>query len=300
MTDTNDGVLYELSNCEIMRLDVDDDHYYYGGMIGKEKQYYMSLTRVLDIGGPFPEGLRQYLRITSFDEQIERLEFTGARGSKLHDALDKLMQKNQLNLKDDFRSTYEKDAIVTFIRMIRFLNPGKFSTELIVADPDLRVAGTLDFKGIVDDWRLECLLDPNKYLEIDSDGDLQLKEKWLGLADLAVSPTSSSTNPRSGHKRVCIIIDWKFTGRNAYSHKVQVAAYKTMNNKSRKGVLASRAFTWRYSPKHKFGFDFNESTLSYQSFKRIYATTIEYLGEFPEPPTIKRYPEQVKLYEEAK
>lgn len=277
--------LYELSNCEIMRLDTDDEHYYYGGLAGKDKQFYMSLTRVLDIGGPFPEGLRQYLRITSFDEQVERLEYTGQRGTKLHDALDRLMQREGLNLKENYTSQYEKDAITTFIRMMRFLQPGKYGTELIVADPRLRVAGTLDFKGLVQEWKLQCLLDPNKYLELDSDNDLQLKEKWLDLPN---------------KKRICIIIDWKFTGRNAYSHKVQVAAYKTMNNKSRKGTPARRAFTWRYSPKHKFGFDFSESLLTYDSFKRIYATTIEYLGEFPEPPVIKKFPEAVRLYEEVK
>lgn len=288
MTDeiTEQGVLYELSNCEIMRLDVDSDHYYYGGEKGKERIYYMSLTRVLDIGSPFPEGLRQYLRMTSFEEQKDRLEFTGARGSKLHNALDELMQRKSLELAKDYPSTYEKDAIVTFIRMMKFLAPGKYSTELIVADPDLRIAGTLDFKGFVDEWKLEALLDPLKYLELDSDSEFQLKERWLALPDTS--------------KRVHIIIDWKFTGRNAYSHKVQVAAYKTMNNKSRAGRPVGRAFTWRYSPRHKMGFDFNESLLDYQSFKRIYATTMEYLGEFPEPPTIRRYPTNVRLYNEIK
>lgn len=281
-----EGVLYELSNCEIMRLDVDSDHYYYGGEKGKERSYYMSLTRVLDIGAPFPEGLRQYLRMTSFEEQKDRLEFTGARGSKLHNALDELMQRKSLELAKDYPSTYEKDAIVTFIRMMKFLSPGKYATELIVADPDLRIAGTLDFKGFVDEWKLEALLDPVKYLELDSDNEFQLKEKWFALPDTS--------------KRIHIIIDWKFTGRNAYSHKVQVAAYKRMNNKSRAGRPVSRAFTWRYSPRHKMGYDFNESLLDYQSFKRIYATTIEYLGEFPEPPTIRRYPEHVRLYQEVK
>jgi hypothetical protein len=277
------GTLYELSDCEVMRLDVDDTHYYYGGMKGEEKQFYMGLTTVLDIGAPFPEGLRQYLRVTSYEEQKERLQSTGDRGSKLHEALDNLMQKKELNLKKDFPTIYEKDAIVSFIRMMRFLKPGKYSTELIVADPDLRVAGTLDFKGIVEEWKLEALLDPNKYLELDSEGDFQLKQRYVDM------PTK---------KRICVIIDWKFTGRNAYSHKVQVAAYKTMNNKTRKGQLASRAFTWRYSPKHKAGFDFSESLLDYHSFKRIYATTIEYLGEFPPPPTIKRYADNVTLYKE--
>lgn len=278
--------IYQLSNCEIMRLDIDDEHYYYGAKSGGEKEYYLSVTKVLDVGAPFPEGLRQYLRVSSYEEQKERLESTGARGSKLHDALDQLMKRKVLDLKKEYVSVYEKDAIVMFIRFMRFLNPGRYSTELIVADPDLRVAGTLDFKGFVDEWKLQCLLEPLKYLDIDSEGDLELKQKWLDLPN--------------DKKRICIIIDWKFTGRNAYSHKVQVATYKTMNNKTRKGRPASRAFTWRYSPKHKFGFDFQESLLNYQSFKRIYVTTIEYLGEFPLPPTLKKYPSSVRLYEEAK
>jgi hypothetical protein len=277
------GIIYKLSTCEIMRLDVDDNHYYYGGKEGGPKEYYLSLTQVLDIGGPFPEGLRQYLRVTSFEEQKDRLEVTGSRGSKLHEALDCLMQGQQLDMKD-FPTQYEKDALVMFIRYMRFLAPGKFSTELTVADPDLRVAGTLDFKGFVDSWRLEALTNPLKYLEVDSHNDLQLKQKWVDL-------------PFGETKRELVKIDWKFTGRNAYSHKVQVAAYKTMNNKSRTGRPVSRAFTWRYSPKHKFGFDFNESTLNYSSFKRIYDTTIEYLGEFPMPPSVKRFPTSVRLFD---
>lgn len=289
-TYTEEGILYELSNCEIMRLDVDDEHYYYGGKKGEDKLYYLSLTRVLDIGGPFPEGLRQYLRVTSYEEQKDRLEFTGNRGSKLHDALEQLMKREALNLKQDYTSTYEKDAIITFVRMMRFLQPERYSNELIVADPDLRVAGTLDFRGYIEEWKLEAILNPVKYLDIDSDSDLQLKEQYYGL-------------PEKYPNKVHVIIDWKFTGRNAYSHKVQVSAYKTMYNKSRamnRKDMVSRAFTWRYSPKHKFGFDFKESLLSYQSFQRIYDTTIEYLGEFPEPPVLRKYPENVRLYEQVK
>lgn len=280
-----DGIQYELANCELMRLDVDTDHYYYGAKPGEEKKYYLSVTKVIDTGGPFPEGLRTYLRVTDYEEQKERLRMTGDRGSKLHNALDELMQRKPLDMKF-YPTNYEKDAIVTFIRMMRFLQPTKYATELIVADPDLRVAGTLDFRGFVDAWKLACLLDPVRYLDVDSDGDLQLKERHINLPD--------------SKKRVNIIIDWKFTGRNAYGHKVQVAAYKTMYNKSYKGRMASRAFTWRYSPKHKFGFDFSESTLDYNSFKRIYQTTLEFYGEYPEPPTLRRYPDNVRLYEEVK
>lgn len=283
MTATSEmETLYELSNCEVMRLEVDDDHYYYGGEPGQEKQFYLSVTKVIDIAGPFPEGLRQYLRVTSYEEQKDRLEFTGNRGKKLHNALEDLMNARELESKE-YPSSYEKDAISIFIRMMRFLSPGKYSTELLVADKDLRVAGTLDFEGWVDKWKLTALLDPVKYLELDSESDFQLKQQWLKL-------------PENVQGRAHIIIDWKFTGRNAYSHKVQVMAYRTMFNKSRKGTV-SRAFTWRYSPRHKYGFDFKESLLDYSSFKRIYNTAIEYLGEFPEPPIIKRYPDKFRLYQ---
>jgi hypothetical protein len=289
MSDTEQ--IYKLSNCEIMRIDVDDDHYYYGGRIGEEKEYWIGWTTVLDVGGPFPEGLRQYLKVTSFEEQKERLQVTGARGTKLHDALERLARGEELLLNPDFPTTYEKDAIVTFIQMWRFLNPGKFDVEQVVGDPDWHVAGTVDFNGFVEEWRLTCLLDPKRYLELDSDGDLQLQERWLDI---------EKSFP-SQQRRIRIIIDWKFTGRNAYSHKVQVAGYKTFNNKSRPGRQASRAFIWRYSPVHKFRFDFQESLFTYRKeCAWVYQTFIAYSGGMPPPPNIRHYPDKVRLYDKVK
>lgn len=276
-------IIYELANCNLMRLDVDDNHYYYG-----DGDYYLSVTQVLNIGGPFPENLREWLRNTDAEESRKIFEARGQRGSQLHDALDRLMKHEEIELKE-FPTQYEKDAITTFIRMMRFLSPNKFETEQVVADPKLKLAGTLDFKGIVDDWKLEALLNPSKYLEIDSEGDMQLKETYFELP---------SQNSHGGKRdRTCIIIDWKFTSVNAYNHKLQVAAYKTMYSKSYRGMKPSRAFTWRYSPRHKFGFDFSESKQSYRDFTRIYDTTIDYLGEFPAPPLVNRFPDRVRLYD---
>lgn len=277
------GTQYKLSNCVVSRVDIDAEHYYFGAKENKNLEYFLSLTHVLDVGAPFPELLREYMRRTSYEEQKERLELTGARGSKLHDALERLMKGEALSLLEDYQSSYEKEAIASFIRTMRFLQPKKPVVEFIVADPDLRVAGTADLKCSVQAWRLEALLNPNKYLEIDSEGDYELKQRWLDM-------------PKT--KAVRILIDYKFTGRNAYNHKIQVAAYRTMNNKSRKDRV-SRCFTWRFSPKHKFGFDFNESFYRYNSFKRIYLTAMEYLGEFPEPPELKIYPSTVRLFEEV-
>lgn len=273
--------LYELSNCDLMRLDVDSDHYYYGGKKGQIKEYFLSVTQILGIGGPFPENLREWLRVTDYEESKAKFENAGARGSKLHDALDRLLQAEEIDL-TQYPSQYEKDAITTFIRVARFLQPTKIVTEEVVADPTLKVAGTIDLRAIADAWRINALLDPNKFLEIDSDGDLMLKDRWLNLPDNKV--------------RVSFIWDHKFTSVNAYNHKVQVAAYRYMYGKSHKGMKPTRAFTWRYSPRHKFGFDLSESDKPYKAFTRIYDTTIDYLGEFPPPPTIKRFPDRVRLY----
>lgn len=282
MSDTEQ--IYTLANCELRRLDVDDNHYYYGGEVEGEKQYYLSVTQVLNIGGPFPENLREWLRNTDAQESKAIFEARGQRGTKLHDALDRLMKGEEIDLQE-YPTQYEKSAIVTFIRVMKFLTPDKFKTEKVVADPALRLAGTLDLKAIVDEWKLTCLLDPNKYLDTDNDGNYMLKERWLDLPY---------------KKRVCIIWDHKFTSVNAYNHKLQVTAYKTMWGKSYKGMKPSRAFTWRYSQRHKFGFDFSESQKTYRDFVRVYNTAIDYLGEFPPPPLLERFPKKVRLYEEAK
>lgn len=276
------SVDYQLTNGKLTRVDLDTDHYYW-----LDQQYCISVTRVLDIAAPFPEGLRNYLRDTNADESKANMEYKRNRGSDLHDALDRLMRAKKV-LSADYPTSYEKNAIATFIRFIRFLQPERFQTEIPVADAGLRVAGTLDFVGWVDPLKLPMLLEPNKYLEIDTEGNFKPNRKAVEEF-LILSPKLTKDNMKQ------IIIDWKFTARNAFNHQVQVAAYREMHAKSY-GEAPQRAFTWRYSPQHKFGFDFCESTLQYESFERIYQTAIEYLGKFPEPPSLTVWPEQFELY----
>lgn len=267
----------QLANGPLTRIDLDLEHHYFSDGV-----YFVSLTRILDMGAPFPEGLRQYLRLTDPDESAERLQMTKDRGSKLHHALEMLAGGMELYL-EDYPTTYEKDAIVTFIRTMRFLYPDGWPkdnrTERIVADPKRRVGGTLDLFAGADKRRLEALLNPRKHLKLENDSIVTI-------------------NPLEGPKRlVGFILDYKFTGRSTYNHEVQASKYRTMYNDSYKGKRATRAFTWRYSPRHKLGFDFREARLPASSFDRIYKTAIEYMGGFPEPPELKVYPESVRLFE---
>lgn len=280
------GVTTKLSNCELTRVDLDDEHYYF---IGDE--FAVSLTHVLDIGAPFPEGLRNWLRNTDGNESMDYMLMTRDRGSKLHDALERLSNGLELEM-SDYPTKYEKDAIVSFVRFFRFLQPARFKTELIVANPKMRVAGTLDFVGEADSKRVELLLEPTKYLEIDDADNFVVKDKYKEMLD-------------GEPEFIKFIIDWKFTGRSAYNHKIQVAAYGEMYNQSYGDKRVTRKFTWRYSPKHKNRFDMQESKLDWFSFNRIYETFLEYLANaggknwtgFPEPPEMVVYPDKVRLFE---
>ena len=264
----------QLSNCKLTRLDVDTEHHYF-----IDEEYAVSVTYMIDIGAPFPEGLKQWLRLTSAEESEERLTMTKDRGTKLHRALENLALGMLLYL-EDYPTTYEKDAIVTFIRTIRFLQPTDFKTELIVADKKLRLGGTLDFVGTADKRRLEVLLNPLGKLKLEDDNFVL-------------------TKPLQGRSRkVKFCLDFKFTGRSTYNHKVQVSKYKDMYNQSyAKEKKATKAFIWRYSPKHKLHFDMKEADLRPSSFNRIYRTALEYLGGFPSPPVITVFPESVSLWE---
>ena len=274
----------QLSNCHLTRIDIDLDHYYYGN-----DNYYISLTHILDIGAPFPEGLRQYLRRSSEEESLELLTMTKDRGTKLHRALEQLTSGLELYL-EDYPTTYEKDAITSFIRTLRFLYsdnklPKETRTELIVADAQRRVGGTLDFKSVADKRRLDALVAGSSALDLKND-ELVLKKPLRGRQRL-----------------VKFVLDYKFTGRSAYNHKVQATKYRQMNNQSyAKEPKANYAYIWRYSPKHKLRFDMQDAAVHSKqpvrpaAFNRIYTTALEYLGGFPEPPVLTIYPDSVRLF----
>jgi hypothetical protein len=281
------GKTIQLTNGALTRVDIDSDHFYFitEPTLGLNGAFCIGLTTVLDVAAPFPIALRDYLRNTTAEESSQNMESKRQRGQDLHDALDRLANGVAVS-GEEFRTTYEKDALVTFIQFMRFLQPLVFKTERVVLDPALRVAGTLDFAGIVDERRLDILLEPNKYLDRDKNRDFTVKEKFAGLLEGPIKP-------------VKVVIDWKFTGRSNYNHKVQVAGYAEMYRNSYKDEQPiERKLTWRFSPQHKFRFDMQESLLSYESFTRIYETCIEYLGKFPEPPVIVVYPDKFKLFDQ--
>jgi len=268
---------YELASGRLTRVDIDDEHYYF-----IDDEYCLSVTRVLDIGAPFPEGLRNWLRNTDGKESQDYMMMTRDRGSKLHSALEELLKGFSVKA-EDYPTLYEKDALTSFIRVMRFLQPTDIETELVVADKGMRLGGTMDMVCTVDERLIGMLLDPNKYLFLDGD-DIRPKvpiDRANGMIPLR------------------LVWDHKFTGRSTYNHEVQVSKYLDMYTQSYpERPQPTRAFTWRYSPKHKFKFELCESKLTPASFNRIYDTALEYMGGFPKPPLMTIYPNEFRLFKE--
>lgn len=277
------GVTYELSNCKLTRIDIDDEHFYF---IKNDEfpdgQFCASVTSVIDKAGPVDQGLREFWKNNTKQESEELLHERGKRGSKLHNAFEELLNGFELKLKEDYQTDYEKRAITTFIRFFRFLQPIAFKSELVLASPSLILAGTLDFVGLVDKRRLQMLCDPNKYLIIDETDNFVPK-----------APSMLEGKP----ELVKIVIDWKTSSGIHYAHEKQVIAYREMYNESYANERpVTHCAIWRVSTQHKHGFQLQMVDGEFESFKRLYDTYLDVnRGQLPKPPNIVIYPEKVKL-----
>lgn len=279
------GKTYELSNGQLTRIDIDDDHYYFiKNENFPEGQFCASVTGVIDKAGPVPEGLREFWKNNTKQESEELLHERGKRGSKLHSAFEDLLEGLEVQLKEFYPTTYEKAAIVSFIRFFRFLEPTAYKSELIVASSSLVLAGTLDFIGLVDKRRLDMLVNPIKFLGIDADGNFAPK-----------IPEMLDGEP----EMVKIVIDWKTSSGIHYAHEKQVIAYREMYNESYANERkVTHCGIMRISTRHKHGFEFKLVEGEFEGFKRLYDTYLDINnGQLPKPPNIVIYPEKVKLIE---
>jgi hypothetical protein len=124
---------------EIIRKEVDDSHYYF-----IDNEFYPAVTAILDEAAPVPWALKDWFKRMTPDEingkQKESLEF----GSKIHDAIEKLLNGFELNLLRDYPSTREKKHIVAFAQWYLNFKPKVIATENTVASKKYKYAGTLD------------------------------------------------------------------------------------------------------------------------------------------------------------
>ncbi len=258
---------------QIIRREVDDNHYYF-----IDGEYCPGVTTILDQAAPMAPQLKQYFIKNSQEEIQRRSDESLTFGSRIHDAIEKLLNGEELNLKDDYKTQKAKQYIMSFHDWFHAVSPSEYVSEEVIASLKYKYAGTLDFAGLISTDRLEGALTGDSLKREKKRKDVPSKpELW--------------------------IVDFKTSAGIYYNYKLQVMAYKQayeeLNNRHVDHVGIVRLGT-----KSKKGYEFEEITedeCNFEDFERIYKIYLRlHNGRIPQPPKMDVYPEKLRIVERSK
>jgi len=126
---------------KIQRKEFGEGHYYW-----VDGEHYPRVTKILEVAAPVPLALRQYLLRSTPETAEKKLQETGDLGSLVHQAIERLLHGEELNLKEEFPSSVVKNHLLAFSRWFENFRPEieTIQTEQVVASRRYRYAGTLD------------------------------------------------------------------------------------------------------------------------------------------------------------
>ena len=126
---------------EIVRKEIDDSHYYW-----IDGEFVPAVTAILDQSGPVEYGLRNFWKQNSAIEADQKMTEAGEFGSMIHDALERLLNGEELDLVNEFPSVKAKKHIMAFHDWFHSFNPDidSIQTEFTVGSKKYKYAGTLD------------------------------------------------------------------------------------------------------------------------------------------------------------
>jgi hypothetical protein len=220
---------------ETKQVLVNKDHVY---QVGEE--YLPSVTTIL---GSLAKGagFTQYLLNTTAEESKETLNSASLSGSKIHNAISKLLAGDRVLLEeliyvDDEGTEHrgltieESNKLATFVRWWYEYRPKVLSFEKIVYSQSKKYAGTLDFIGKI------------------KEGKLDKKSK-------------------TPDNELMFVIDWKSNKSGIYdSNELQVAAYAQAETEMT-GKKIDRIAILRLGTRHKIGYEFRVLESIYEPYK---------------------------------
>lgn len=265
------GKVYKRNNVEIIRMELDTEHYYYLGDVG----WAPSVTSILSEAAPVDFGLRRFWQQNTAEEAGEIFRTAGDFGSKIHGAVEGLLLGQELNLLADYPSIREKKAVLRFADWFNILQPTDFMSEQVVASTQYLFAGTLDFLGRVKRANAANAMGLGKRAWDEFvDGEPEKEETWL--------------------------IDFKTTKALHYSHELQVAAYKQAVIEGL-DIKVDRMGLLRFPTQHKVGYEFKETRRTIDDYMHIYRTWLNlHNGIIPYPEELVSYPNKFRLLNNVK
>jgi len=185
---------------KLHRLDSNNGHFYQVG----EKEY-PSSTTILHKAYPLEPGLKMFLQNNSKEEATKVMEGAGLSGTKVHHAIDLMLQGSNLlptgftdedidntGLTDNILIKYLREpfnkkedyALRGFMNWCQKFNPIPIKTEMIVWSDEYQYAGTLDFLGYIHNPDKQLvIIDWKTGKGLYKEYDLQLASYWGALGE---------------------------------------------------------------------------------------------------------------------
>ena len=141
------GKKYALRHGELIRLQVDNSHYYF-----LNEQFLVGVTTILGEAAPVPQGLRLFWQNNTKEESETIFNDAAVKGSNVHNGIQKLLAGEALNLLQDYTDK-EKKGLVAFVDWFRTFKPQDYESEQPIASMQYQYAGTLDFVCVINGER---------------------------------------------------------------------------------------------------------------------------------------------------
>ena len=260
------GRIVKVKAGEIVRFDTDTSHHYWLNEV-----YKYSLTAFLSEAGPVPARLKDWFQNNTKEEADQRLELTGSLGTKMHEAFERSLNGEELNLLTEYTTIREKKILTSFADWFQAWKPKELESEQIVASEELDIAGTLDYKA---NYGRENLL-----LDFKTTGGIYFNHflQALGLANMY-------NESRGEH------IDFAGIARFGTTHK-GTGKINTVKIGDRELPLSGKGWEVKMVPDY----------IDWGTFKGVYNTFLALnKGKVPEPEEIEAFPEVIRLFENVK
>lgn len=260
----------------IVKKDVDNEHFYY-----VDDVFMPSVTKLLGETMPTPFALRQWIGEVGNEKAQEKLERAGDRGTKIHDACERLLRGEEVNLAEEFKDKKDKKCIASFINWVNECNP------ILLPNwtPEIRE------KAGVTDEQYQLLTN------LFGDGIEFVVASRLGYAGTGDLLCIINNN--------VYIVDFKTSASVYDSHFLQITGYQGAVTEM-VGIMARRAIL-HLNPKTIKGYNFIEKIeigkkdvtiddfhLVLDMYKMLNG------GVIPEPKLQDIYPDVVTLYASSK
>lgn len=259
------GKVFKLNVGEIVRLDTDFTHYYW-----LNEEFVKGITSILDEAGPVGVGLREFWKENTKEESEQKLKTAQEFGSKMHDAAERLLNAEKLNLLVDYPTQKEKRTLAAFQDWFQEWKPTDIESEQTVAmKSKIKVAGTLD---------LRCTIGQESFIiDFKTSKTHQKKDEWQVRAYKQAYFESFGVGVKN-----CGVLRLGTIHKGANPKMLDLTS----------GSVPLTGKGWEFKVIEKTTPD---------PFYKVFDTFLElHDGVIPEPPEIEVYPETMQLLQEEK